>query len=172
MKALATVPVTVTAKAPAQEQVQAMYQRLRSEGGCTLTMLAVRGGEYAFLNVGDSPAFLIREEDGELTELSRCHNLAAIKARRGLPVGWGEEHYLVHYIGKASNAVDMAHVSGGVLREGDRFLLCSDGVTNAIEIGKLQDLLRQDVSAEELVRMASQTQGADNCTAIHLKLTA
>ena len=156
----------------AQEQVRAMYQRLRSKGGCTLTMLAVRGEEYAFLNVGDSPAFLIRGEDGEMTELSLSHNLATFKAQRGIPVSWGDECRLTHYIGKAGNAVDMAHVSGGVLREGDRFLLCSDGVTNAIDREELRQLLRQDVSAEQLVHMASQTKGADNCTAIHLKLTA
>ena len=156
----------------AQRQVQALYRRLRCEGGCTLTMLAVRNAEYAFLNVGDSPAFVLGAEDEELSELSQCHNLAAIKARRGLEASYGDECCLVHYLGKAARVEDMAYVTGGILREGDRFLLCSDGVTNALTKSELRDLLRQEISAGELVGMAARTQGSDNCTAIHLKLIA
>ena len=156
----------------AQMQVQAMYKRLRCEGGCTLTMLAIREDSYAFLNVGDSPAFLLSGENGELKELSQCHNLAAMKARRGLAVGRGDEHRLVYYLGRASGVAEMAYVSGGELRQGDQFLLCSDGVTNALSPDALRDLMRREIPAGEMVRMAAQTRGSDNCTAIHLKLTA
>lgn len=156
----------------AQKKVREMYRRLRAEGGCTLTMLAVRDGQYAFLNVGDSPAFLLRAEDTEPTELSQCHNLASIKARMGIPAGLGDEYCLVHYIGKPHSAADMAYVSSGTLREGDQFLLCSDGVTNAFAAERLQELFRQECSAGDMVQMAARVQSSDNCTAIHLKLTA
>lgn len=169
---MALTDLLLCAAESAQHRVQAMYKRLRSEGGCTLTMVAVRGEQYAFLNVGDSPAFMLPVEDKEMTELSCCHNLAAIKERKGIPAGYGDECCLVNYIGKACSAVDMAHISGGTLREGDRFLLCSDGVTNAFSREELQKLMQLDVSAEELVRMAAQVRDSDNCTAIHLKLTA
>lgn len=155
----------------AQRQVQAMFRRLRCRGGCTLTMLAIRDTEYALVNVGDSPAFLLGAEEREIRELSQRHNLASIKNRMGLEPGYGDECRLVHYLGKEEAAADMAYVTGGTLRIGDRFLLCSDGVTNALSSEELQQLLLQDVSAGEMVGMAAGTDGSDNCTAIHLKLS-
>lgn len=156
----------------AQRQVQAMYRRLRCLGGCTLTMLAVRDTEYALVNVGDSPAFLLGAEENELIELSQSHNLAAIKTRMGLEPEYGDDCRLVNYLGKAAETAEMAHVTGGILRAGDRFLLCSDGVTNALSRAELQQMLLGEVSAEEIVSRAAKTDGSDNCTAIHLKLTA
>lgn len=156
----------------AQRRVQSMYRRLRCQGGCTLTMLAVRGTEYALVNVGDSPAFRLDEKGNELIELSQSHNLAAIKTRMGLELEYGDECRLVNYLGKEADTAEMAYVTGGTLHAGDHFLLCSDGVTNALSKADLQRLLMSEVSAEEMVSMAGKIDGSDNCTAIHLKLSA
>ena len=54
----------------AQFHVTQLYRRLRSAGGCTLTMLALYSNTYAVLNIGDSPAFVCRKQEGVMTELS------------------------------------------------------------------------------------------------------
>lgn len=152
----------------AQQRVTAFYDAEGLPGGCTLALLGLQGDAWAFLNIGDSPAFLLRETEG-LRELSTRHNLAWEKLRRGELPGRNDSCRLLHYMGKPFfRAREMAAVTQGTLRDGDCFLLCSDGITNSIGPEELCRELQRGTDAAELVRRAARAPGADNCTAICL----
>lgn len=153
----------------AQEEVCSHYRRLGRSGGCTLSLLVLREDRWAYLNIGDSPAFLWRQEDRELTELSERHNLKWEKLRRGIGPEQGDECRLLRYLGRQGHeAREMAHVVGGELKPGDGLLLCTDGITNAFSQENLSCWLEQKVSAADLASGAASDPGADNCTAVCL----
>lgn len=161
----------LTAEA-AQEAVVSKFWQEPLPGGCTLVMLAVRGDEWAFLNIGDSPGFLWKQKEGVLEELSVRHNLEWEKRRRGEIPGPRDGCYLQRYLGRRDNtAMEQAHTVRGTLRRGDKFLLCSDGITNAMSAEELEEALAGTPYAADLVRHSAQIFGADNCTAvcIHVK---
>ena len=151
----------------AQARVCSHFRHIGRSGGCTMTLAAVDGDSFSFLNIGDSPGFLFRGDDQSLTELSRRHNLEWHKRRMGVEPQAHDSHFLMRYIGKTGCSPSlMAHVCTGALRPGDRILLCSDGITNAIPAEQLQKLLAEGRSAADLVNRAAAYPGADNCTAI------
>lgn len=155
----------------AQEAVTAAFMRELRPGGCTLVMLGIRGDEWAFLNIGDSPAFLWREQTGELEELSVRHNLEWEKRRRGETPRSNDGCYLLRYIGKSGyTAAELAATAAGTIRAGDRMLLCSDGVTNAFTMEDLTAAVAAGADAEQLVEKAAAVPGADNSTAICLQV--
>lgn len=171
VQALPLAQVLEQAAEAAQKAVIAAFLRELRPGGCTLVMLGVRGDEWAFLNIGDSPAFLLRAESGELEELSVRHNLEWEKRRRGETPDANDGCYLLHYIGRAGyTAAEQAATAAGTLRAGDALLLCSDGVTNAFTMEELTAAIAAGTDAAGLVEKAAAVYGADNSTAICLHL--
>jgi PPM family protein phosphatase len=59
-------------------------------------------------------------------------------------------------------------------REGDLFLLCSDGLTSMVSDAEVSSILRSaeslDAAADELVRAANQSGGKDNITVVLFRL--
>lgn len=155
----------------AQEEVSLYYRSLRRLGGATICMAAIRGAEYAFLNIGDSPAFHYRAADASCTELSLRHNLETWKKNRGETVLPGDASILTAYLGNSRRRTEPAHVVTGRLAPGDALLLCSDGVTNAYNDLSLTGAIKRGASADEMVSYAAAQPGADNCSAIHLRFT-
>ena len=153
----------------AQEEVVRYYRSLRRLGGTTICMAAIRGTEYFFLNIGDSPAFHYHASEETCSELSLRHNLETRKKTMGMTVLPGDASYLTAYLGDARrNAAQMAHTATGFLSPGDALLLCSDGVTNAYDIQSLTDAMKRGVSAENMVSYAAAQPDSDNCSAICL----
>lgn len=151
----------------AHEQVTAFFQRFGRPGGCTMTLAAVRDGEFALLNIGDSPALLWKHNTAELVELSCRHNLEWHKRRMDLEPEPRDASCLMRFLGKRGcTAATMAHVVTGQMEPGDRMLLCTDGVTNGIPLDQIGRALAQGVQAGDLVKEAASMPGADNCTAI------
>lgn len=155
----------------AHEAVCEFLQRKGRSGGCTLTLLGLSAdGKFSFLNIGDSPCFWQRE-DAPLRELSVRHNLFWHKCRMQIAPGPYDAGFLMRYLGKpdCSVALMAARVNGRV-QPGDRFLLCTDGVTNHIGPEVLEEKIRRGADAQALVKEAAAAAGADNCTAILLKI--
>ncbi|MBQ9521063.1 MAG: protein phosphatase 2C domain-containing protein [Oscillospiraceae bacterium] len=153
----------------AQENVLRYYENSRRPGGTTISMALIRGADYVFLNIGDSPAFHYCAGDGICAEISVRHNLAARKRARGMTVCPGDASYLTAYLGDPRrSAAQMAHTVTGRLSPGDTLLLCSDGVTNAYDFQTLAEAMADGVSAREMVSCAAAQPDSDNCSAIHL----
>jgi serine/threonine protein phosphatase PrpC len=143
--------------------------------GTTLTLAKVHGDEVSLAHVGDSRAYRMR--DGELTQLTRDHSLVAELERSGQITAEAAEHHpqrsiITRALGPEPDVeVDTYTLAG---REGDVFLICSDGLTSMISDDEVTSILRSapslDEAAEALVRAANQSGGKDNITVILFRL--
>jgi PPM family protein phosphatase len=143
--------------------------------GTTLTLAKVHGDEVSLAHVGDSRAYRMRE--GELSQLTRDHSLVAELERSGQITAEAAEHHpqrsiITRALGPEPDVeVDTYTLAG---REGDVFLICSDGLTSMISDDEVTSILRSaaslDEAAEALVRAANQSGGKDNITVILFRL--
>jgi PPM family protein phosphatase len=139
--------------------------------GTTLTAAKVTGDEISLAHVGDSRAYRMR--DGELEQLTKDHSLVAELERSGQITPEAAEHHpqrsiITRALGPEPEVeVDTYTVTG---REGDLFLLCSDGLTSMISDEEIGSILRSadslDAAADALVRAANQSGGRDNITVV------
>jgi PPM family protein phosphatase len=143
--------------------------------GTTLTAAKVTGDEISLAHVGDSRAYRIR--DGELEQLTKDHSLVAELERSGQITAEAAEHHpqrsiITRALGPEPEVeVDTYTVTG---REGDVFLLCSDGLTSMISDEEIGSILRSadslDAAADALVRAANQSGGKDNITVVMFRV--
>ncbi|HJR45272.1 MAG TPA: Stp1/IreP family PP2C-type Ser/Thr phosphatase [Actinomycetota bacterium] len=139
--------------------------------GTTCTLLMLDGGELHIAHVGDSRAYLYRA--GELSQLTEDHTLVSRMVREGrLQPEEAERHPQRSIITRAlgvDSDVEVDELSMGV-EEGDRYLICSDGLTSMIDTASVQDVLKsaQDPNAavEQLVQRANDAGGEDNVTVV------
>jgi serine/threonine protein phosphatase PrpC len=139
--------------------------------GTTLTAAKVTGDEISLGHVGDSRAYRMR--DGELEQLTKDHSLVAELERSGQITAEAAEHHpqrsiITRALGPEPEVeVDTYTLAG---REGDLFLLCSDGLTSMISDEEIGSILRSadslDAAADTLVRAANQSGGKDNITVV------
>ncbi|HEX5309437.1 MAG TPA: Stp1/IreP family PP2C-type Ser/Thr phosphatase [Solirubrobacteraceae bacterium] len=143
--------------------------------GTTITALYVGELEVAVAHVGDSRAYCLR--DGELLRLTDDHSLVDELIRQGrLTPEEAEEHPQRSVITRALGpepAVDV-DVRSFRAREGDVYLLCSDGLTTMVAEQRLRELLGaherlRDVG-EALIAAANAAGGKDNITVVLLRL--
>jgi PPM family protein phosphatase len=143
--------------------------------GTTLTLAKLHGDEVSLAHVGDSRAYRLRA--GELEQLTRDHSLVAELERSGQITPEAAEHHpqrsiITRALGPEPDVeVDTYTLTG---REGDLFLICSDGLTSMISDHEVGSILRSagslDEAADELVRAANQSGGKDNITVILFRL--
>jgi PPM family protein phosphatase len=138
--------------------------------GATLTAVFVRGGEAYIAEVGDSRGYLLR--NGRLRQITRDQSLVQLMVDHG--VLSAEEarrspsrNVILQAVGLADDVrVAIARLE---LRRGDRFLLCSDGVTNAVSDEELRQILTGSdprAACETMIGLANDRGGDDNETAI------
>jgi PPM family protein phosphatase len=143
--------------------------------GTTLTAAKVTGDEVSIGHVGDSRAYRLR--DGDLEQLTKDHSLVAELERSGQITAEAAEHHpqrsiITRALGPEPDVeVDTYTLVG---REGDAFLLCSDGLTSMISDDEIASILRSakslDEAADALVRAANQSGGKDNITVVLFRL--
>jgi PPM family protein phosphatase len=144
--------------------------------GTTLTAAMVHGDEISFAHVGDSRAYVLRR--GELEQLTSDHSLVAELERSGQISPEAAEHHpqrsiITRALGPEPEVeVDTYTVTG---RDGDLFLICSDGLTSMISDEEVASILRSsgalEDAADELVRAANQSGGKDNITVVLFRLS-
>ncbi len=143
--------------------------------GTTLTALAVsqeaESHQFVILNVGDSRIY--RHRDGQLEQLTEDHSYVAELMRRG---EIDEQAAAVHpYRNMLTRAIGVhaeVDVDEWLLQPvaGDRFMLCSDGLTNELNDTEIAEqlALSEDPSttAKALVGLANERGGRDNSTVL------
>lgn len=124
-----------------------------------------------WVNVGDSRLYLFR--DDEVVQLSHDHSLVEDLVRDGrLTPEEAEVHPQRNILTRALGIdIDVNVDSGTVLPfTGDRFLLCSDGLSNEVTSDQMAAVLRRladpDEAAAELIRQANEHGGRDNITVV------
>ncbi len=141
--------------------------------GTTLTAALVEGNRARLAHVGDSRAYLLR--DGVLTLLTEDHTLVHRMVQEGeITESEAETHphrsILTRALGvEGALQVDEAFVE---LREGDRLLLCTDGLTAMVSDDRIRGVLSETPdpreAAEHLVLAANGAGGIDNITVVIL----
>ena len=142
--------------------------------GTTITAIALEGDSTAlFGHVGDSRAYLMR--DGTVTQVTADHSLVEQLVREGRLTPEEAQHHpqraiITRALGvDAQVEVDTYRVE---LKAGDRFLICSDGLTNMLSDDTIGQTLRRHAdpqqAADTLVDMANQAGGDDNITVVIL----
>jgi protein phosphatase len=143
--------------------------------GTTLTAAMVDGQNVAVGHVGDSRLYLFR--DGELERITRDHSLVEEFVRQGkLTPEQAEKHpqrsVITRALGPESAVeVDTFRIAA---RDGDVFLLCSDGLSGMVSDSDLEAILAEDKPLGEmaslLVDAANDNGGRDNITAVLFRL--
>lgn len=138
--------------------------------GTTLEAMLWDGERFATAHIGDSRAYLLR--DGELTQISTDHTFVQSLVEEGKLT---PEEARVHphrslllrvMLGRDDNEADFDWFEGQL---GDRFLLCSDGLSDMVDDSTIERLLSSetiDAAASELVRTALENGGYDNVTVV------
>jgi protein phosphatase len=110
--------------------------------GTTLTALLIDGARCRLAHVGDSRAYLLRA--GELTQLTRDHTFVQSLVDDGrLTAEQAVTYPRRSMLMRALQAGSSAHADhpGHETRPGDRFLLCSDGLTSMVDDVTVRDVL-------------------------------
>jgi PPM family protein phosphatase len=146
--------------------------------GMGTTLVAVRFGGTRdepvaqIAHVGDSRAYLLR--GGDLSPLTEDHSLVAELVRSGdLTRDQAAEHPQKNLITRALGAEEQVEVDTAVLpvQAGDRFLLCSDGLSDMVPEGRLLEILADapddpGTPARNLLSAALDAGGTDNVTVV------
>jgi PPM family protein phosphatase len=152
--------------------------------GMGTTVVAVRFGGTRdepvaqVAHVGDSRAYLLR--GGSLRPMTEDHSLVAELVRSGdLTRDQAAEHPQKNLITRALGADEEVEVDTAVLpvEAGDRFLLCSDGLSDMIPETRVGEILAEapgdpEKPARSLVSAALDAGGADNVTVIVVDVKA
>src|SRR5690242_19999880 len=159
---------------------RAIHDRSRSDEktrgmGTTVTAAYVGESEVTVAHVGDSRAYLLR--DGELSRLTRDHSLVGELVARGkLTEEQAEMHPQRSVITRALGPerdvlVDVETFSA---RDGDVYLLCSDGLTSMIHEPGVRPVMERstdlDRTGRDLIAAANEAGGRDNITVILFRL--
>ena len=175
-------PTTDGLVAAVQEANRAVWQAgvqdqaLRGMGTTVVAAALVAMGEgdrLVLVNVGDSRAY--RFHAGSLVQLSLDHSVAEELVARGeLSEAEAAVHPHRHILTRALGVAPAVEVDvwDVVPVEGDRFLLCSDGLTNEVVPDLITSVLATisdpKAAAEKLVSLANESGGNDNITAVVL----
>ena len=167
-------PVTLLGNALAEANRRVMEKSLSDrsmEGmGTTLVAAVVQNDCLYVANVGDSRLYLI---DDRLEQVTRDHSLVeemvrAGELRREDARLHPDKNVITRAVGvKNSVAIDFFDVA---LNRGDRFLICSDGLTNMVPEDMLFRIVKEkgslEAAAKELVDEANRSGGNDNISVI------
>ena len=143
--------------------------------GTTLTTLAVsqeaNTHQFVILNVGDSRVY--RHRDGQLEQLTEDHSYVAELVRRGeLDDEAAQAHPYRNMLTRAIGVHAEVEIDEWLLEpvSGDRFMLCSDGLTNELADVEIAEQLGFDkdpsTTAKALVGLANERGGRDNSTVL------
>jgi PPM family protein phosphatase len=162
----------------ATEANDAIFERAAADPdlrGMGTTLVAIAPMEdsnsIAWINVGDSRLYLLR--DGELTQISEDHSLVQEAVRSGeLSPEEAQSHPQRNIVTRALGIDDEVDIDGDEVNAfaGDRYLLCSDGLTDYVDESRIASTLRRLAdptdAAHELVRLANEAGGRDNTTVV------
>lgn len=139
--------------------------------GTTATILMRYDGKLALAHIGDSRGYLLR--DGELSRITRDHTFVQSLVDEGrITAGEAEQHPQRNIVTRvlSGHPDDEPDLSVREARVGDRYLLCSDGLTGVVSDATIAETLTDGSDparcADALVEMALRGGAPDNVTCV------
>lgn len=136
--------------------------------GTTATILAMDGRHAHFAHVGDSRLYLLRGET--FRQVTEDHSYVETLIKRGeITAEEARFHPMKNVLTQAVGAMANLHVDADNFpaRSGDKFLLCTDGLTNMVSDADIKRILQTaDNPADALIEAALEAGGKDNVTVI------
>jgi PPM family protein phosphatase len=164
----------------ANEEIMAMGQldrELRNMGTTVVTAIWRKGAEMYIAGVGDSRAYLIRH--GEIKQLTIDHSLAqALVENKTISAAEAREHRFRNVLWKYLGTREVGEgpeVTVVPIQPGDRFLLCTDGLTGPVPDAQLLSFIQENpdvqACADGLGQLALDNGSRDNVSCIVIEVT-
>jgi serine/threonine-protein phosphatase Stp1 len=165
-----------------REALNGAHERIVAEAhardttiGATVVVLVLTDHHFLALWAGDSRIYRLR--DGAIEMLTTDHSVVAELVKAG-SITWDEAelHPQSNQITRAvgvGQELELEKVHGEVM-PGDRFLLCSDGLSKYATFGDLARAMKGapiETVSEKLVKIALDGGGADNISVIVVDVT-
>ena len=145
--------------------------------GSTLTAMLWSGSQLALVHIGDSRAYLLR--DGGLFQITHDHSVvqSLIDAGRLTPeeaMSHPQRSLLLRALSAGEDG--QPDVSLHDAAAGDRYLLCSDGLTSVVPVAVIRETLSEPESAPDgvvrrLIELANAAGGPDNIACVVADVT-
>jgi protein phosphatase len=137
--------------------------------GTTLTAILFSGSKLGLVHIGDSRAYLLR--DNTLTQITRDDTFVQSLVDEGrITAEQAHTHPQRSLIMRAltGNEIEPT-LTVREARAGDRYLLCSDGLSDVVSDETIENTMRegsQDECADRLIELALRSGGPDNVTVV------
>lgn len=168
-------------RAAIQEANRAIYEEQMANPdysgmGTTMTVIWEDADRVLLGHVGDSRAYRVR--NNTIAQVSLDHSMVAEMVRRGVIT---EEEARVHpyrnIITRALGTAETVDVDVAELdkQPGDIYLLCSDGLSEYVQPGQMNEILRKlplENAVETLLNLALEGGGRDNISVVLAEVTA
>ncbi|MDR0944877.1 MAG: protein phosphatase 2C domain-containing protein [Bifidobacteriaceae bacterium] len=140
--------------------------------GTTITALLRTEDRLVLAHIGDSRAYLLH--DGELSQVTTDHTFVQYLVETGkLEPEQAERHPQRSLLLRVLGDVDLGgglDMSIRTAQAGDRWMLCSDGLTGVVAVDTIHDVLASeetpDGASERLIELALRGGGPDNVTCV------
>ncbi len=145
--------------------------------GTTASVLLLRDGKYLIGQVGDSRVYLLRE--GVLHQLTKDHSYVQEQVDAGFLTPEQARYHpysnvITRCVGASADVEPDTYT--GPVKQGDTFLVASDGLTGMVDDRRLQTLLQSRANAQRvvdaLISEANGRGGLDNITAIVVRVAS
>lgn len=141
--------------------------------GTTVVAAILKEGVASIVNVGDSRAYIIGEN--EVTQLTKDHSMVQELIDQGkITKEEAETHPKKNIITRAVGAlkeVDADYTEVDI-SPGDKLLLCTDGLTNCLSAGKISEIVFSEEDpekiCEKLIEAANERGGPDNISCVYI----
>ena len=166
---------SILEKAIAEQSKQLQLEGTSETGykdmGATLVVALLRRGRCFVANIGDSRAYRLRK--GRLEQLTRDHSVISELIEKGhIEPEEAADHeaqgVITRYVGMEEKA--HPHVHSFALKESDRILLCTDGLTDMVPDDAIAKILMTQTDPQKacmsLIVSANNAGGHDNITAL------
>jgi protein phosphatase len=173
--AAGTGPAAAAALAAETEGEEAAQAEGPESSGTTLTAMLWTGSQLALVHIGDCRAYLLR--DGGLFQITHDHTLVQSMVDEGRltpeeAASHPQRSLLVRALGAGGRPEEheVPELRLHDARPGDRWLLCSDGLSGVVPAADLRRALiaatAPDQAVRTLVALANDAGGPDNVTCV------
>lgn len=160
----------------------AAYDVADGRAGTTLTLLTYvlhqDKTQLVVANVGDSRTYRYRANDEAFLQLTQDHSAVAEMVRLGQLSAEDARHHPARNVITRAVGSNLRLLADVVLLDaqvGDRFLLCTDGLTGGVEDQEIGLVLGSAATVEEaanqLIELALEADGSDNVTVVVAEVT-